>query len=40
MIDDFIFWKEDLTRGGAVLHELFDNGRGPDPSGVTDWKHY
>lgn len=40
MIDDFIFWKEDLTQGGAVLHELFDNGRGPDPSGVKDWRQY
>jgi len=40
MIDDFIFWKEDLTQGGTVLHELFDNGRGEPPARVEDWGNY
>lgn len=40
MLDDFIFWKEDLTQGGTVLNELFDNGRGDAASGIADWVIY
>lgn len=39
MVDDFIWWKEDLTRDGTELFDLFTNGRG-EASGVDQWGLY
>lgn len=39
-VDDFLFWKKDLSNGGNNLEGLFSNGRGPDPSSVAEWSLY